>query len=142
MEGTDEMDFLTLAAGHQVAAINSPLAGPAYIAGGLERFRGLPVARGTLTRVTDSWFQCADDPRYEFREAILRIDCEACGRQHWHGWHLGHPIEHLGYRVTACRVHGATGFYVGVLPPPAVHVVPPDVAIRRPVRRRRSRGAA
>lgn len=135
------MDFVQHAAGLQVAGQSLPLGTVGFTLDRGEMHCGLPVARGRLTKVYSTWFDSPDDPEHEHREAALLIECEACDGLHHHGWVLGQPYSYLSFRATSCPIYGSTGYYVGVLPRGAGHCVPPDMAIRREIRRRRRGGA-
>ena len=103
-----------------------------------ERHNGLPVLRGILTALTETWYEDPDEGT-EHKGAHLQVYCPECQCAHHHGWSLANDFKTLSFRIAHCGRDSAftNGYYVSVVRQLGVHCHPPDKPIVRPSRRRR-----
>lgn len=99
-----------------------------------ETYQGLPVLRGILASLTDSWYKDPDG-KTEQRDAYLLVWCPECDRHHEHGWHPRDGFDVLTHRRAHCSPVSAFkkgGYYVGLVKQVGVHCCTPGEAITRP----------
>lgn len=104
-----------------------------------ERHNGLPVLRGILTNLTETWFP-NHDGLTESPEAYIQVMCPECYRSHQHGWDLGDGFEILQHKYAHCDPQSAfreNGYYVGLIKQKGVHCHEPGRLITRPCRKRK-----
>lgn len=101
-----------------------------------EEHKGLPILRGILTNLTESWFKNADGIT-ESPDATLQIWCPECRRHHRHGWCLDDDYDVISHRVAHCdrgSMYAQDGYFIGVVKRPGVHCHQPGKPIVRPIR--------
>jgi hypothetical protein len=103
-----------------------------------EIHEGLPVLRGILTNLTDSWFE-NEDGKTEQRDAHIQVMCPECGSPHRHGWDLENGFDQLRHKRAHCGPTSSfkeKGYYIGLVRRGGVHCCTPGKAIVRAVRHR------